>query len=262
MKKLVISVLAVLALATLVLGWDNVTSYVSASRQTAKDFVSDNTSSEFEQTRIKTLIAKDIESVKVYDIEIKSLDATIATEKSLIVTAEANLVDHLEGLTKARDLLKDNKDSYIIVGKEYTKAKVNKDAQARMVIISRLQAKIELHKVLVADLEKTSETSKINLMAKKDGIQADKNLLESLKAREMNAQIKSSIAKMSERMSKFGVDVEEGSQLQKALSNYERKIIAKESVGSLSVDTTIIDYNEPKPVDATSTIEQIDAMLK
>lgn len=262
MKKLIIGGIVIVALATVILGWDGVKSYASAGRQTAKDFISDNTSAEFEQARIKSLLAKEVESLKLYDAKIKGLDATITTEKNVIATAEADLVDHIEGLMKARDLLKEDKDLYIICGREFTKAKVNRDAQARMALIDKLRAKIELHKTLVADLEKTSETAKVNLEKKYASIQECKNQLEVLKARETNAQIKSSIAKISEDMSRFGVDITEGSQLQKALSNYERKIIAKESIGSLAPDTTIIDYNEPKAVDAASTIDQIDAMLK
>ena len=55
-------------------------------------------------------------------------------------------------------------------------------------------------------------------------------------------------------MSNFGTDLTGDSKLQNALSNYERKIIAKESTGSFIPDATIINYNSPKPIDTTSTI--------
>jgi len=262
MKKLIIGAIVLVAIGTLVFGWDGMKSYVAAGKQTVSDTISENTSAEFEQARIKALLSDETEKVKTFEAKITGLDSKIAVEEKVIANAETDLAEHLETLTKARDLLKEDKDTYTINGKEYSKDQVNKDAQARIAYIGKLKAKIELHKTLVADLKITSETSKASLREALVKIQEVDAKLETLKARETNAQIKSSIAKMSEDMTDFGVDITSDSALQKALSNYERKIIAKESTGSYVPDTTIINYDAPKPVDTTSTLDQIDAVLQ
>ena len=262
MKKVIIGAIVVVVIGTVVFGWDGFKSYVSAGKQTISDTISENTSAEFEQARIKALLSDESEKVRTFEAKIAGLDAKIAVEEKVISSAETDLTEHLETLTKARDLLKENKDTYIINGKEFSKDQVNKDAQARLSVIGKLQAKVELHKTLVADLKITSEKSKVSYREALVKIQEVDAKLATLKARETNAQIKASIAKMSEDMSDFGMDITSDSALQKALSNYERKIIAKESTGSYVPDTTIINYNAPKPVDSISTIDQIDAILQ
>lgn len=262
MKKLIGIAVVVAIVLVVVFGWDNFKSYASATKQRASDIVAENVSPEFEQARIKSLLSSKREEVENFKAQVTGLDGKIEIENQVIARAEEVLAQRKVDLAKAGALLKENKETYIIVGKEFSKAEVNLDAQARLGCIENLQAKIAFHQTLVATLLDTSKKSKVGLQEAVAKIQDFDQKLEELKAREVNAQIQASIASMSDEMTSFSMDITGDSQLQKSMSNYERKIIAKESRGSLISDVAVINYNAPKPVDATSTIDQIDAVLQ
>jgi phage shock protein A len=264
MKKLLIGVGIVVVLGIVCLGFDGLKSHVEASKQVIKDKIASSTSSEYDEARIKSLLASERTNVKTYEGQIKGLDAKIARENQVIAKAETDLVEHRQTLAKAGDLLKAEKTIYVINGKEYTKAEVNNDAIARLSCVKKLASKITLHKTLVSDLSKASELSKVSLREAIVKIQEVETYLETLKAREVNAEIKARIATLSDDMTSFSSNLSENSALQDAMGSYEKKVIAKEAMGDIDSSTviTIIDYTEPAEVDALSTVEKIAAVLQ
>lgn len=252
---------ALLLGVVVILGVSDTTSYLRGIRHGVKKFLSQNTSTSLDISRIETLLDKEADKIMAFQGEVAGLDEKITGEKDKVRRILIEITNQKDALKQARIYLAEDKEVYYI-DKERSKHEIEVDADGRMEFVYTLTQQLDLSNSLIVTLEQTSVACKSNLINAKGNIMAKRMQLEELKAREMNAEIQAKARALSDSLVGLSDSLLKQSQLQEAMKIYEQKIAKKERAAGDITDKTSpwIDYS-PEEKQGPTVKDKIDELL-
>lgn len=245
MKRIIIGIVVVVFAAILIFGIGKTVSYLAGAKKWINDEVDENMPMSFEIKKIEALIEKEGSTIQAYNDKVCDIDGRATSLKKNISTLKGRLDDEKALLARIKSMLDEKKEFYDIGGRKYTYAEVNRDALARVEGANRIQKDIEIKEKLRHEFNIVIKEAKTNLVTARQRLTTLKGTLETLEARNANADIRLEVARLvnSIENSGFGSD----SEIEKAVAQYESRVAQKERRASARLgDATSagrIDYS-------------------
>ena len=239
-KKLIVGFIIVFSLSVIVLGWDKTVSYFEGAKEQANKELDEKVPMEFESSRIQALIRTENERIFDYEDRIGDLEGRQDSAKRKIDDAKKQLAGQMATLKKIKTLLDQKEEKYKIGNNIYSFAEVNNDALSRLKDVSNLKETIAFHESLVNDLDGAIKQGRGNLGECRKKLVELTTTVESLKARNANADIRMEVASLANSLA--GAPLAADNELEKAFRNYERRVSQKESRATSRLNSGKANY--------------------
>jgi Skp family chaperone for outer membrane proteins len=226
LKKIIIAVGILFALAVVVLGWEKTSSYVIGTGRVLNQEADDRAPMRLERARIEALIQKERENVLAFEDKVADLEGRRDATARGIEEAKKRLEADMNLLKRIKALLDEKRDQYCIGRQTYTYAEVNADALERVQEVERMQEVVAFNDSLLADLDAALKQGRSGLGESHKRLAELKNGVARLEQRNVNAEIRLQVAQLTNAIA--GAPLSADSELEKAVRNYERRVSAKE----------------------------------
>lgn len=248
LKKIIVVSSIVGVLALLIFGFAPVKGYLLGARQSARKFVSDNTPTTLDVSKIEVLIRSEAEKIGEFEDEISDLDDKIVGEENKVKRIDTEITEQKDGLATAKGLIEKEQKTYLVGGREVGLIEIESDAMARVQYLTTLKAQLALSQNLIDTLTKTSRSCRANLTKARQNILAKQIELEKLKAREVNAEIQAKAAALSQSLTGMSDSILNHSELQDAMKVYEQKVskIERKAGQVEQGNSPWLKYSDPK----------------
>ena len=259
LKKVMITVAVVLALAVMILGWTKTWSYLRGTQEVLNEKLDDNAPMELELARIKAMIKDNQREIRQREDDICGLEARRDSVREYIGNLHEKLAAEVELLKKIKSMLSEKREQYVIGSQTYTFAQVNDDALKGLAVVKELQADISFQQSLVNDLDKSVKQARSNLAQGYKKINELRAALEKMEVRNTNADLRLQVTEIINAVE--GAPLNADTELEKAILNFEQRVRSKEyraeSRLSAGNGQDRIDYSETMTKDAASEIDKL-----
>ena len=258
MKNILIVLAAVFVAAVVVLGGEKTLSYLRGGRILASEHVDANSPMRLEAARVRALLDGSRQKAVAYEDRVFDLQGRAETSSQTVASLRAKLADEKRALEKARGLLAEARESYVISGRTYSHNEVSADAMKRIEECRRLEQDIAFQESLARDLAQGQEQGRKNLSEARRSLKQLETELARLETRNVNADVRLEIAALANGVSGAPIGAE-SSELDRAFKNYERRVSQKERQAASRLATAntahMIDYSESTaPADTPAAI--------
>lgn len=239
-KSIAIGALVVLALAAVILGPQKVRSHVLAGRDRISAGVDDVSSDAQEAARIQVMLRGFDEDVLEYQDKLADVESQLVEDRRAVQRLETEIGNQRDILAKEREMLKQDKPSYQIQGKAYSRRQVEEDALSRISHAKSLEQQLDLKRQVVVSLEAALSDGRTNLGKAMTARREKVEELKVLEARLRNARVLSQVAEIAKDLGEAPL-----TPLGKALHHFEKRVrdaerrndvLATEARGGLVID--------------------------
>ena len=162
-KSIIIGSLVLLALAIAVFGPQKVLSHMTAGRERLSAGIDEVSSDAQEAARIRVLLRKADEDILEYQDRLADVQSQLAADGRTIKRIEMEIANQRDILGKERDMLQQDKPSYKIQGRSYSRSQVEQDALSRMNHAKSLEKDLDLKRQVVSRLQRAVADGRKNL---------------------------------------------------------------------------------------------------
>lgn len=245
MIKILISTLAAVLLAALILGGEKMWSYVRGGGEVLNAQLDSSTPLALEVARIRVLIETQGERIQKFDDTLLDLQGRSDAAARTVSGIQQRLDGEKKLLEQVKTMLDRGQTTYLVGDRGYSFAEVNADAMVRLDSCKRMQEELLFQTSLQRDLDAAVEQGRRNMVDARRQYGELKNQLARLGARDANADVRLEVASLTGALA--GALPGPSSELERAFLNLERRVAVKERRVSVTVGgvrgNALIDYS-------------------